>query len=476
MEKWESILVDQFGSAAVNKQAVLENKIESVPRYVSEYIIGVYGVDGITRATIDEACDFIRAHQFSGQQLGLLKQKLVDEFLAKVLDKFKIEIDIKKNENKVLMSTAQLPNIIASPSLAKEYPRLLVDGVWGLGELRYYPPGYHFMNEDRENKEGIIELQKFKPLQLSDISFELYQQARQTFELESWINMLISTMGLNYQNYELREKMILLTRLVPMVEESIFLMEFGPPGTGKTYCYDNISAHSRVISGSSISEAQLFYNLPRRAPGLIMQYDVVLFDEVDKVKNRGIDENVVNKLYKYMASSAFDRGEVEMSSTCGIMMVGNIPSEQEFQEKLLFEEILHPRLRTEAFLSRLAGLIPGWELATIDKRDVSITRHYGLMADYFSEILHELRRENFQTLLNQHIDLLGANIRDDDGVRKIMSGMLKLLCPHRQVDQEVLALVADFAVELRQKVLNQIFFLTGNSNYEVKLSWRFKDE
>lgn len=476
MEKWENILIDHFGSAAVNKQAVLENKIESVPRYVSEYIIGVYGANGITRDTIEEACGFIRAHQFSGQQVGLLKQKLVVEYLAKVLDKFKIEIDTKKNENRVLMATSQLANVIANPSLAKEFPRLLVDGVWGLGEMRYYPPGCYSVDGEKENKEGIIELQRFKPLQLSDISFKLFQQARQAFELEEWINLLISTMGLNYQNYELREKLILLARLIPMVEDSIFMMEFGPPGTGKTYCYDNISAHSRVISGSSISVAQLFYNLPRRSPGLIMQYDVVLFDEVDKVKNKGIDEEVVNKLYKYLASSTFDRGEVEMSSTCGIMMVGNIPSDQEFNEMNLFETILHPRLRTEAFLSRLAGLIPGWELATIDKRDISITRHYGLMADYFSEILHEMRKENFQTIVNRHIELIGANIRDDDGIRKIMSGLLKILCPHRELNRDILAIVADFAVELRQKVLNQMYYLTGNSNYEVKLDWRFRDE
>lgn len=45
MEKWEQQLIDNFGSAVVNKKLVLENEIQGIPRYVSEYILGAYAID-----------------------------------------------------------------------------------------------------------------------------------------------------------------------------------------------------------------------------------------------------------------------------------------------------------------------------------------------------------------------------------------------------------------------------------------------
>jgi len=260
MEKWEQQLVDNFGAAVVNKGLVLENEISGIPRYVSEYILGSYAIDGITKESIEEANNFINSNKYSSREKELLKNKLVSDYTIKVLDKFKAEVDTRKDQVNASMGSVQLANMIANRSLVKEHQRLLIDGIWGLGELRYYPPGMEYDGED-VNKEGIIELKRFKPLQLSNISLEDFKKGRSNIDTESWINALISTVGLNYNNYDLRKKIIILSRMIPMVEESVFLMEFGKPGTGKTYCFENISAYSRVISGSAVTPAQLFYNL-----------------------------------------------------------------------------------------------------------------------------------------------------------------------------------------------------------------------
>ena len=476
MENWEGILLDNYGAAAVNKKIVLENEIQGIPRYVSEYIVGVYGDDEISRDSINEACLFIKEHMYSNREVEVLKQKLIDENQVKVLDKFRIEWDMKKSQAKVIMGTNQLPNMLANPSLMKEHQRLLIDGIWGLGELRYYPPGSCTPFEEEVNKQGIIEFQRFKPLQLSNISISDYINGRKAFDMESWLNILISTVGLNYQNYDLRKKLIILSRMIPMVEPSTFMMEFSKPGTGKTYCYDNLSAYSRVISGSSISAPQLFYNLSRQTPGLLLQYDVVLFDEVDKVRKKGIEEEVVNKLYKYLESFSFDRGGVEQTSTCGIMMVGNISPDSEFVKEKLFRDVLHEKLREEAFLTRLAGVVPGWELESVKMREVSITKNYGFMADYFSEILHELRDMDFMHILKERIELQNANIRDEKSIFKMMSGLLKLVCHHTKIDDEILSVIADYTVELRQFVIDQLYQLTGKQDYLVKLQWKIRED
>lgn len=216
MEKWEQQLIDNFGSAVVNKKLVLENEIQGIPRYVSEYILGAYAIDGITKESIVEANNFINSNKYSSREKELLKNKLISEYTIKVLDKFKAEVDTKKNKIKASMGTTQLANMIANPTLVKEHERLLIDGIWGLGELRYYAPGSEYDGED-VNKEGIIELQKFKPLQLSNISLEDFKKGRSKIDTESWINALISTVGLDYNNYDLRKKIIILSRMVPMV-------------------------------------------------------------------------------------------------------------------------------------------------------------------------------------------------------------------------------------------------------------------
>ncbi len=476
MEKWEQQLIDNFGSAVVNKKLVLENEIQGIPRYVSEYILGAYAIDGITKESIVEANNFINSNKYSSREKELLKNKLISEYTIKVLDKFKAEVDTKKNKIKASMGTTQLANMIANPTLVKEHERLLIDGIWGLGELRYYSPGSEYDGED-VNKEGIIELQKFKPLQLSNISLEDFKKGRSKIDTESWINALISTVGLDYNNYDLRKKIIILSRMVPMVEESVFLMEFGKPGTGKTYCFENISAYSRVISGSAITPAQLFYNLQSKTPGLLLQYDIVLFDEIDKVRKKGLNEEVINKLYKYLESFSFDRGGVEQSSTCGIMMVGNISPDKEFEEETLFLDVLNEKLREEAFLTRLCGVIPGWELNPIEKREISLTKHYGFMADYFSEILHELRESYIhQNIAKERVKLINANIRDENSVMKIVSGLLKIIYPHGEIEDEYLDEIVKYAVEIRQFVIDQNYYITGKKDYDVKLEWEIKDE
>src|SRR5690554_3379598 len=128
MEKWEQQLVDNFGTAVVNKELALENEISGIPRYVSEYILGVYAVAGITKESVEEANNFINSNKYTSREKELLKNKLVSEYSIKVLDKFKAEVDTKKDQIKASIGTVQLANMTANRTLVKEYERLLIDG------------------------------------------------------------------------------------------------------------------------------------------------------------------------------------------------------------------------------------------------------------------------------------------------------------------------------------------------------------
>src|SRR5207248_5099716 len=90
--------------------------------------------------------------------------------------------------------------------------------------------------------------------------------------------------------------------------------------------------------------------------------------------------------------------------------------------------VLPPELQDTAFLDRLHGYLPGWEMPVINPANYA--EGYGFMTDYFAEILAELRRRNYLTHLTAQVTFNGVNQRNQDAVKKTAAGMLKLLFPH----------------------------------------------
>lgn len=461
MEKWEIKLKDTFGSAVVDKKIALQNKIGDLPRYVLEYLLGFFCQDGVSEENIKEMQDYIFQHRVLGKEKEKYKYELQMNFRKNLIDKYKVKINL--TNNKQSYNTLEIPslgenNASVLNAILKEHPRLLIDGIWGLAELTYDPEDKH------------ITMTNFRPFQLSEIRIEEFIQGRHNFSAKEWINILISTIGLNYKAYNTREKMILVSRLIPMVEKNVFLMEFGYPGTGKTYAFEQISSYSRVISGSKISAAQLFINLSTKQEGLLCQYDVVLFDEIDKVQKSGIDEEVMSKLYQYLSSGKFDRGGIEKSSSCGIVMVGNLPK-GELDKDLFLKEILNEEMLRDAFLDRLNGLIPGWEIKPIQNREKSLTNNWGFAADYFSEIMNRFRSISFDNLFYSKIRLIGASTRDEDAIRRLFNGYIKLLFPHGIITVDETIEIMDMAISYRNAVLKQIYSIYGNKQYNREVTY-----
>ncbi|MGX6591723.1 BREX system Lon protease-like protein BrxL [Cetobacterium ceti] len=464
MDLWEKNLKENFGSAVVDKSKAIKNEIRGLPRYVSEYLLGFFCEGEINKENLKEANDYIHEHRIDAREKEVFKHKLVRNGSLKLIDKFKVKINLNKSKNKTKLM--EIPSLGINDAevddeILERNDRLMIDGLWGMGELIY-----------RENDKE-ISLVKFKPFQLSEIDLEELVEVRRNFTSEEWLNIMISTVGLNYENYSRREKIILLSRLIPMVENNIFMMEFGRPGTGKTYAYENISSYSRVISGSQVTGAQLFYNLNTKQDGLLVQYDVLLFDEIDKIQKTGMHEDVLNKLYQYLASGKFDRGGVERVSECSIMMVGNLPT-GEFREELLLARLLHPTNLNAAFLDRLAGVVPGWELKSLRNPEKSYTKHHGFAADYFSEIIHKLRRKNYNYITNR-VSLKEATIRDSDAINKMLSGLIKLIYPNGEIFDNELEELIETAISFRQFVIDQNYAINKDSIFDKKISYEILD-
>ena len=135
------------------------------------------------------------------------------------------------------------------------------------------------------------------------------------------------------------------------------------------------------------------------------------------------------------------QGNIEISE--------NLPAED-------FSTVMPECMNDSAFVDRIHGMIPGWEMPKIKQSELHLCGGFGLITDYFCEVMHQLRKENFSNYPSKHISLSAeggeVNIRDQKAILRLCDGLLKLLSPHDNTDAEALEIAAKIAVEYRQRI------------------------
>lgn len=81
---------------------------------------------------------------------------------------------------------------------------------------------------------------------------------------EKYDRLLCGGTGMEPDGFTYREKWLLLTRMIPLVENNFNLCELGPRSTGKSHLYKKISPNSILVSGGQTTVANLFYNMSKR--------------------------------------------------------------------------------------------------------------------------------------------------------------------------------------------------------------------
>jgi ATP-dependent Lon protease len=255
------------------------------------------------------------------------------------------------------------------------------------------------------------------------------------------------------------QKMILVTRIVPLAEPRVNLVELAPKGTGKSFVYDNLSRYARVIGGGKITPAVLFHNLASHIPGLITRYDGIVLDEVQSIRGDSAGELIAG-LKVYLESGRYSRGKTMGTAEASFVMLGNLTLDETrrpvYADVGLFREIPN-FLQETAFLDRIHGLIAGWEMERVTKDTPS--HSLGFKGDFFSEILHVLRREaQYSEYVSQHMRLVGCDdLRDRKAIARLATGFLKLLFPDlNPTESEFRDHCVRPAVALRQRVRDEL--------------------
>lgn len=284
------------------------------------------------------------------------------------------------------------------------------------------------------------------------------------------MDVLLRSVGMEPEALSYREKWLLLTRMIPLVENNFNLCELGPRSTGKSHLYKEISPNSILVSGGQTTVANLFYNMGRKTVGLVGLWDCVAFDEVAGIHFK--DKDGIQIMKDYMASGSFARGKEEKAASASMVFVGNINQSVDVLLKTssLFDPF-PPEMGTDtAFLDRVRCYLPGWEVPKF--RPEHFTDDYGFISDYLAEVMRELRKCQFGDGLDQYFRL-GRNLnqRDTIAVRKMVGGYLKLLYPDGIYTKEELEEVLRMALEMRRRVKEQLKKLGGMEFYDVNFSY-----
>jgi ATP-dependent Lon protease len=205
----------------------------------------------------------------------------------------------------------------------------------------------------------------------------------------------------------------------------------------------------------------LFYNIATRKIGILGQKDVIFFDEIANT-SFGDPEATISVLKDYMQTGKFSRGSLESSAQASIVLGGNIDTDLDQHKpadhyRHLFEALPEELSTDPAFLDRLHGFLPGWELPKIQPENYA--QGYGFITDYLAEIFTRLRHKNYQTIVNAHVNFGGMTGRNQDAIRKTAAGLLKLVFPHRSatdIEQAELDTCLSLAIECRQRVVDQL--------------------
>lgn len=485
-EEIKAKLRQNFDGKIVRKD--LTKKIKegaNVPVYVLEFLLDQYcssddeaiiekGVQNVKRILAD---NFVRPDE---------AQKILSQLRKKgshtVIDMITVNLDIKKNCFFASFSNLGLDKVPIADEYPEKYDRLLCGGIWCIVQLDYEVEGDNnfglvdlggepLQSSQKKQKDLTpISIRKLTPIQMPHIDIDELKRGRKAFTKDEWLDILLRSIGMEPDEFTKREKWLLLTRMIPLVENNFNLCELGPRSTGKSHLYKEISPNSILISGGQTTVANLFYNMGRKSVGLVGLWDCVAFDEVAGAKFK--DKDGIQIMKDYMASGSFARGKEEKAASASMVFVGNINQSVDVLLKTssLFDPFPPEMGSDTAFLDRIHCYLPGWEIPKF--RPEHFTNDYGFISDYLAEFIRELRKEQYGDALD-HYFRLGKNLnqRDTIAVRRMVDGYLKLMYPDGVFDKSELEEVLQISLEMRRRVKEQLKKLGGMEFYDVNFSY-----
>ena len=450
MDELDKKVTGVFDGKVVRKDLLHRiKKGTNVPTFVLEFLLARYcasddeqeiqgGLDAVLETLND---NYVRPNEANKAQ-SLVATKGKHRFI----DKVHVNYVEKDRRHWAALENFDSRRVAISEKFYRDNDRLLQGGLWCEVTIAY--------NEIEEDDYAFF-VEDLRPIQLSRFNYEQYQEGREQFDRDTWIDVILRSVGLEPSKLDHRVKLHFIARLMPLVEPNYNFIELGPRGTGKSYFFSEFSPYSTLISGGQATKATLFYNNQRKQIGLVGYWDTVAFDEVGGIKVK--DPDTIQIMKDFMANGRFSRG-VEVIADASMAFVGNldlsvqqIVNSEQFD---LFQPL--PKEFDLAVMDRFACYLPGWEMPK-NSSDF-LTNNYGFITDYVAEAFHyQLKQTNRYEEVSKRIQL-GAQVegRDEKGIKKTVAAMLKILHPASPPSDEEFEEYVRYAIECRRRVKEQM--------------------
>ena len=442
-----------------------------VPAFVIEFLLGKYCAS-MDEETINEGLEFVRetlaSKYVKPDEREMVKSAIKQHSTYEIIDKISVKLLETHDKYWARLSNLNLDYLNIEDSEIRSHERLLMGGIWAEINLRY-DDNFVFKGQNRP-----FFVDSIRPIQLSSRNMESFIAARKRFTRDQWLDLLMRSMGYEPEHpyYTRRRKLHCMLRLVPFVEKNFNSVELGPRGTGKSFVYQQMSPYCHLISGGQTTTAQMFVNLSSGQRGLVCLWDVVAFDEAAGISFT--DKSGLNIMKGYMEDGAFSRGRDIITAEGSVVFVGNIDGDIEtiVRTSNLFYPM--PKEMDTAFYDRIHAYIPGWEFQKTS--DAAYTSHFGLVTDFLAEVFREMRKSSYVDYAERYFRFGGhLGGRDQKAVRKIVSGLVKLLHPDGEVTKEETEEYLAYAMEMRRRVKEQLKKLGGLEYWDTSFSFLDRD-
>jgi len=472
LDELDRLAYEAFPGLVVRKDLLRRMRSSfGVPAFVIEFLLGKYCAS-TEEAAINEGLEFVRetlaSKYVKPDERESVKSAIKQHTTYEVIDKVSVKLVETHDKYWASLSNLNLDYINIDDRLVHEHDRLLMGGVWAEVALRY-DDTFIFKGQNRP-----FFIDSIRPIQLSNRNIEGYVTARKRFTRDQWLDLLMRSMGYepNHPYYTKRRKLHCILRLVPFVEKNYNSVELGPRGTGKSFVYQQMSPYCHLVSGGQTTTPTMFVNLSTGQRGLVCLWDVVAFDEAAGINFS--DKSGINIMKGYMEDGTFSRGRDIITAEGSVVFVGNIDGEISTIVRTSHLFYPMPKEMDTAFYDRIHAYIPGWEFQKT--HDDAYTSHFGLVTDYLAEVFRELRKSSYVDYAERHFKF-GSHLggRDQKAVRKIISGLIKLLHPDGEVTRPELAEYVEYALEMRRRVKEQLKKMGGLEYWNTSFSYLDKE-
>jgi len=469
-------LLEHFRGYVVKKDLVRSVKVgANVPVFVLEYLIAnscSTDDDEKIRIGMENVKKVLAEHYVNPEESSLIHSKIRERGHYKIIDKISVELDSKKNQYWAKLLNSNIKNGNINDGLVKQHEKMLLGGIWAIIDVEYDP------NIKIGQTIFPFVITDIKPIQLSSFDNSKILNKRKEFSKKEWIDILLRSCGYepDAEGVTDRIKMLLLSRLLPMVEANFNFIELGPRSTGKSFVFKELTPYAVLISGGQGTVAKLFVHGSTGKVGAVGQWDAICFDEAtDRIFK---ERDAVPLMKDYMESGSFSRAGAggEITGVASIILNGNInqPVETVLQTSHLFSPLSDEVNNDTAFLDRIHFYLPGWEMIKFAPKH--FTSSFGFSTDYFSETLKSMRRVTYTDALEKYFTL-GSHLkqRDTKPVKKTVSGFIKLLHPDGIYTKADIREYLELALEMRRRVKEQLKRIGGMEFWDTNFSYIDKE-